>query len=305
MVSAVSVTPLYQFPLGSWLENIVVRPNGHILLTRFDVPELWEINPFSPSTSYDASIVYTFANTTGLTGIAEIAPDIFAVAAGTGNNTAGSFSIWKIGMDARGTATATKVISIPEATILNGMALLSPHAGGTILVGDSAQGLVYRVNMTNGDHSVAIQDPAMLANASPAIGVNGLKIRHGHLYFTNTLQGTLSRIPINSWTGVATGPVNVITSSVFGADDFTLDSSGTPYVAINLSNVLVVVRPNGDTVVIAGNLNSSILPGPTSASFGRTAKDCSTIYVATSGGLFSPINGTFVEGSKVVAVQLE
>src|SRR5436190_22690083 len=110
---AESVTPLYQFPLGSWVENISIRPNGNILLTRLDVPELWEINPLSRSTSYNARLVYTFPNATGLTGIAEVAPDVFAVTAGDTTNPAGhagAFSIWKVRMNGQGNAAATKVV---------------------------------------------------------------------------------------------------------------------------------------------------------------------------------------------------
>ena len=35
-----------------------------------------------------------------------------------------------------------------------------------------------------------------------------------------------------------------------------------------------------------------------------TVNDANTIYVTTSGALFAPINGTYTEGAKVVAVKL-
>jgi hypothetical protein len=66
----------------------------------------------------------------------------------------------------------------------------------------------------------------------------------------------------------------------------------------------VLVKPNGETEVLAGDPQSSVLPGPTSAAFGRTVNDANTIYVTTSGALFAPINGTYTEGAKVVAVKL-
>ena len=285
------------------MENISIRPNGRILLTRLDVPELWEINPLSRSTSYNARLLYTFPNATGLTGIAEVAPDIFAVTAGDTTNPAGhagAFSIWKVNMNSEGNAAATKVVTVAEALALNGMALLSSQAGGAILVGDHVQGFVYRVNMANGDYSVAIQDPAMLSNGPPGtIGINGMKIQEGHLFFTNLFQGTLCKIPIDSRTGVATGPVSVITSNVFGADDFALDSSGTPYVAVFPSNKLVAVKRTGEVIDIAGDI-----VGPTSAAFGRNEDDRKTIYVTTSGFSFGPSGVTPVEGGRVAAVKL-
>ena len=308
LISAESVTTLYQFEFGSWLENIAIRPNGHILLTRLDVPQLWEVNPFSPSTSHDPRLVYTVDDptVTGLAGIAEIAPDVFAVIAGNITDAAGthgSFSIWKVAIDTQGNAVGAKVAAISEARFLNGMALLSSRDGGTILVGDHAQGLVYRVNMENGDHSVAIQDPAMRANPPPGfpvIGINGMKIQKGHLFFTNLFQGTLCKIPIDTRTGGSTGPVKVITTNVFGADDFALDSSGTPYVASFISKQLVAVKPTGELAIIADDLKS-----PTSAAFGRTAHDGKTIYVTTSGAIFNVTRAVPVEGGRVVAVKLK
>jgi sugar lactone lactonase YvrE len=156
--------------------------------------------------------------------------------------------------------------------------------------------------MANGDYSVAVQDPAMLANAPPgvpAIGINGMKIQNGHLFFANLVQGTLCKIPIDPRTGAATGPVEVITSNIAGADDFALDSSSTAYVAVFPAKELVAVKPNGEVVVLAGDI-----VGPTSAAFGRTAGDCKTIYVSTSGAIFGPSGVTPVEGGRVMAVKL-
>ena len=132
----------------------------------------------------------------------------------------------------------------------------------------------------------------------PVIGINGMKIQKGHLFFTNLFQGTLCKIPIDPRTGGSTGPVKVITTNVFGADDFALDSSGTPYVAVFPSNKLVAVKPTGEVVDIAGDI-----VGPTSAAFGRNEDDRKTIYVTTSGFSFGPSGVTPVEGGRVVAVK--
>lgn len=301
---AESVTPLYQFPNGSWIENISIRSNGNLLLTRFDVPQLWEVSPFSPSTS--AKLLLTIPDAVGLTGIAEIAPDVFAVSAGGTRNpfgTPGSWSIWKVTIDTNDNAVGTKITALPEAGHLNGMALLIPGNDGAILVDDQVNGLVYRVNMGNGDNSIVIQDPAMLANVPPSVpplGINGIKVRSDHLWFTNTLQNTVCKIPIDPLTGSVTGPVKVITNNLLGPDDFTLDTAGRPYVASFSTNQLEAVKPNGDLVVIATGL-----VGPTSAAFGRTADDSTTIYVTTSGTMVVGFHVVLVEGARVVAVKLE
>jgi hypothetical protein len=64
------------------------------------------------------------------------------------------------------------------------------------------------------------------------------------------------------------------------------------------------VEPNGHIETIAGNVNSSVISGPTSLTLGRTWKDRNFVYVGATGAVGAPINGTFSEGAKVVAVQI-
>lgn len=44
------------------------------------------------------------------------------------------------------------------------------------------------------------------------------------------------------------------------------------------------------------------LAGSVAPAFGTLPRDTDTLYVATSGGMVFPINGTIVEGGKIVAV---
>ena len=62
------------------------------------------------------------------------------------------------------------------------------------------------------------------------------------------------------------------------------------------------VKPNGDTRIIAGVVNTTEIAEPTSAQFGRTVGDRHVLYVVTAGGLAVPIDGDVVVGGQVVAV---
>lgn len=55
-------------------------------------------------------------------------------------------------------------------------------------------------------------------------------------------------------------------------------------------------------MVVAGAQQESVVAGAIAGTFGRTSADRHILYVVTDGGLASPINGTFVEPAKVVAV---
>ncbi len=69
---------VYKFDgTDAWAENIAVRPNGQILITRMDNGELWNINPVTK----EGILVRKFPAST-LTGITEVRPDIYAVISG-------------------------------------------------------------------------------------------------------------------------------------------------------------------------------------------------------------------------------
>lgn len=79
------------FPNGTWVENIAVRWNGHLLVTLLNRPEVWEVEPLSGH----SELVYSFPEATGTLGIAEIEHDIFAV--NVGNSTLPATGVPELG----------------------------------------------------------------------------------------------------------------------------------------------------------------------------------------------------------------
>ena len=134
------------------------------------------------------------------------------------------------------------------------------------------------------------------------LGINGVHTRDGSLYFTNSLQKLFGRVPISS-SGTATGPYKVIAYNGFG-DDFTFDFEGNAFVAQDPGDALEKITPEGKVTILAGNTNSTILEGDTSAAFGRTWRDWETLYVTTNGGITGLVPGTRVVGGKVLAVDV-
>jgi len=296
-----------QFPNTTWVENLAVRKNGNLLVTLLSAPELFQVDPASKG--QQPQLVHQFANITALSGIAEVEKGVFAVAGGnislaTLASVKGSWSVFKVDMRSAkspSSAKVTKIADIPEAQLLNGMIPLDQS--GNVLISDSGAGVIWRVNTRSGDSKIVVDDPLMkpVAGAPAAIGVNGIKIRKGTLFFTNTFGMTFNSVPIQK-DGTAIGAAKTIVKNGVG-DDFTFDKTGNAFVAQNPLNTLQKITPGGKQVtVVAGNLNSTQLAGPTAAQFGRTKRDGKTLYVTTNGGLAGPINGTIIEGGKVVAV---
>lgn len=296
---------LYQFQDHTRVENIAVRKNGNLLVTLSDRPELYEVDPFNPSSP---KLIHHFAGYSGLGGITETTPDVFLVNAG--NITFGpirpvpkSFSVWKVDLSYRHSARVSKVTDIPEAVYLNGMTTLNAR-DGVILTGDCASGRVFRLDTNTGNYTVALQNELLQPppNATLPVGVNGIRMFRDYLYFTNTFKAIYARVPVDLVTGAAMGPYEVLDSNVV-ADDLAV-KAGVGYLAGSIGNVVIKVKSDKEENVIAGNLNSTVVAGATSTAFGRTKKDKNILYVVTSGTEISPVNGTFVEPGKIVALDI-
>lgn len=300
---------VYQFANGTWVENVAVRPNGNLLVTLLAPhPDLYEIDPSTDPAS--ATLVRRFAGYANLLGIAEARPDIFALVAAN-SSVRGSHAVWTAdfnGDEASGPEVA-KAADVPEAVLLNGLAALP--GGGAVLVSDTWQGNVRRVGLRDGKVDVVLEDVATMApppNAS-ALGINGVRFSEadGFLYYVNSYKQLVARVEVDEASGEAVGPFEVLVSGVFG-DDFALGrGGGVAYVAEGWREdvVRVELRAGGEKEVVVGGLHETTVAGATSAAWGRRkGVDEGVLYVTTCGAQEVPVNGTYTEGGKIVAVDV-
>ena len=299
-----SVKTVFQLTQNeTWFENLVVRPNGKILATRIDVPELWSIDP-SDNTKNAGSLLYTFPNATSLLGITEIAHDNYAIVAGnfslsTIKSTPGSYAVWTIDVSNKDKEPKAELLApIPGGEFLDGMV---PFGKDLLLIADAAKGVIWRLNRRTGESSEALSHSLMLpADGQPIpVGVNGLKIRENYIYFTSTTQEIFGRIPIDE-NASATGDLEIITSG-FVVDDFLLLEDGTAYLTTNTMNSILKVSPQGSVQLLAGNAFKMTVAGSTAVVMSH---DQSTLYVTTSGALIAPVMCEKTEPGKIVAVSL-
>jgi sugar lactone lactonase YvrE len=305
----------------AWLENIAVRANGDLLVNQLaPAPVLYTVkNPFSTNATLDPIYQWKETNVSILTGITETYPDTFFI--GAGNATAGAdgypgtFSVWeaKFSSSESSQPTVRKIANVPAAKFVNGIVSL-PDRPEILLIADSQYGLVFRLDTRTGKSEVIADRPEFKPyperqNKTVGFGINGVKIRGGHLYFSNSNLVTIFRVSITqngyiSKKGNARvekyADLSVATTFV---DDFTFGDDGTLWAASNDGNTVVRVSPNGKKVEgVAGSRYELTIAGGTAAAFGRTKEDRDVLYVSTAGGLDLPINGTVFEAGKVVAV---
>jgi hypothetical protein len=309
---------VYKHPdVGSWFENIAVRPSGGLLVTRIDTPELWAVDPDTGT----ASIVTSFApgGSRSLMGITEVKSDVWVVGVGifdqqNGGAQDGSWKIWLVDLSKGDDEPAKLVAKIPEAGMINGLTTWDENS---ILAVDSKYGAIYHVNVVTGAYTAALRDPDTMAppaGASIDIGINGVRVQGGFVYYSNTMQLTMYRVPIDGGKPIpkATGPAEIIAKGIV-PDDFCFDAvdKNVLYVTGNPSNVVskITLNKNGSVpakvVTLAGGVDSLETAGATACAVGRRNTDRKTLYVTTCGGLLMPVNNHVVESAKIVAIQVD
>ncbi|GAB1317643.1 hypothetical protein MFIFM68171_07853 [Madurella fahalii] len=302
---------VYTFPKNTFIENIAVRSNSELLVTSMSVPDLFAIDP--TVNNPDAPIVHTFANASGISGIAEITPDVFALVTGVWDLAAtraqlGSLAVWTVDFAGRPDPVVTFVTGIENSTIFNGIAR-HPTNPQILLAADSALGAVWRVDLASGAYDVAFSSPLLEPTGTAPgthLGINGIRADAGssHVYFTNSAQRFFGRVAVDR-DGNQAGAIEIISSSTDAGsdviyDDIALDlrkGRGTAWVASHPSYAVQISLGGRQRVV---NDTEKLL-NPTSAAFGRgNARQEKTLYV-TNGGEF--VGNDLVNGG-VVAIDL-
>jgi hypothetical protein len=270
-----TVSTVYQWPSGTWVENIAVRANGQLVVIHYSAPEMYVVDPFaSPPT---AKLVARVDNATGIEGLAEVYPDVFAMMPFKGTD----FSVWTVDL-AGDTPKSTEVIAnVPGAKALNGLTKLSD---GVLLATDTKRGGVVRLDLKSNSASTLMTDPSM------GFGINGIRARDNTIFYTNSLKGTLCSMPINHISGSSTGSARVITSSLgTGLDDLAIgQTEDQPTMVMQwLAGEVLAVDRDGSKKTAAKGLN-----WPTSAAWGKG----DTLYVTTSGNPIGQSLKTFPGG---------
>ena len=89
------------------------------------------------------------------------------------------------------------IAAMPEANVLNGMASLYGGPADTVLVVDSYQELIWKLNVTSGEYSKAIGSPLFGNTTHNPTGINGIRSVPGWIYFFNSAQGSYGRAPVD------------------------------------------------------------------------------------------------------------
>ncbi|KAH7320281.1 hypothetical protein B0I35DRAFT_408961 [Stachybotrys elegans] len=283
-----SASLIFNFTDSTFIENLQVLPDGRILFTTLDTGILRVIDPRGRDPSPRPLV--SLPSTTGLSGIARLSEDIYAVTGGVHTLFAfepGSMRVFIVDVSS---GRIRDIIGVPKTAMMNGLVAL-PNCRTTLLSADSLTGSILRIDLSTRRVDVAFSDPLLNStSAEVPLGVNGLRIRGQYLYFTNSGAGTFGRVPIDDRGNMA-GKVEIVAqlsgrvSFTNAYDDFDFDRQGNAYLALH-STTVSQVSPSGKQVTFAGCAGDDvcdpafIFREPTSVALDNDGK---SLYVSTGG----------------------
>lgn len=274
----VPATVIATWPVGTFVENLLAREDGSIVVSVHSEGCLDVIAPDGERSTwkqFDA----------GTTGLSLLGDEMFVSVGHPGQS---NWSIHRVHRDGR----SEKLVDVPEALFLNGS---TPFHGTRILVVDSILGRAIEVDTRTGEHATWLEHDLLRKTTTEPMmpGVNGVKIFAKHAYFSSTERALLLRAPVS---GGRAGAIEVVAERFVG-DDFAFDVQGNLYVTTHVHNQVQKLGTDGTRTVVAGI--EERMNGSTAISFGRSPADKRSMYVTTTGGILAPVDGRVQEAKLV------
>ncbi|KAI2628526.1 hypothetical protein GGR54DRAFT_347737 [Hypoxylon sp. NC1633] len=247
--SVQDVVLVTQLPSDSWFEGFALRPNGKILTTRLDEPELYTFNAEDPEAT--PQLLHNFEEEAN--GLINVCPvpgyhDEYLILSGVvdlHNVEFDDFIIWRVSLnDDNGPPIVKKVMEVKGTGFCIGIV---PVSDRVILIPDAFQNCIWRVDLEAKTVSLFIADDSMKAAGGEGdfFGLNRIHVTDEFLWFTNTSGGMLCRIPIeqvrdDAAVGIrTTGPVQILTDDIPHCDGLALSPDQTTVYTCSYTDGLV------------------------------------------------------------------
>jgi hypothetical protein len=260
---------LHEYPPGTWVNHVLVRPNGHLLLTLFDRPEVHTYDP-SKGDTVPPVVAARLPDNMRINAVTEFEADKYAVLATIpgeeANRRATLFVLTMSGTPDGAPRLEMRTVVEDAESIVDLVAINST----TLLA--ASEGTIHGIGVRSGLNRPLWTDPTMIP------GINAVKFRPPYVYYVNGQAGRFARLPFDLPTLEALAPAEVIVDGVPGITDVALAPwTGTEGYLLNFEQNMIS-RVNN---VAAVDTILTGVRGPTSAAFGRLAGTSKTLYVVT------------------------
>ncbi|RYP53270.1 hypothetical protein DL768_001710 [Monosporascus sp. mg162] len=240
--SVPEVVLVTQLPTAtSWFESTCARPNGQVLATRVDEPELYEFDPEQPDEPL--RLVCTVPECSGLVHACTLKDreDEYAVLTAMVDMKAVSVvghMLWRVAFDGKsdGQPSVTKLADLPDIGMGAECTAISER---TVLITDTQKACIWALDVPTGKTSVLFEHETMeRASSDVFFGLNRIRILGDHLWYANESTGSLCRVPVvkddSAEGGLRIrGPVEIITDEIPNTDGLTMTEDGTTAYSVN------------------------------------------------------------------------
>jgi hypothetical protein len=270
-----------RWPVGTFLENLAVLPDGSFVISVHSKNELQRVT----RDGRRSVLAVLPAPPSGVIAV----HDGVLVAAGQPGN--GPGRIFSVSIDGR----IEERLTVPDTEFLNGF---TPGSDGIAYTVDSIVGVIVEIDVRRSRSRVVLRNERLTkCSAEPMLpGVNGIKAGDGALYLTNTDRALVMRAPFGP-DGLS-GELEVLAERLRG-DDLALDVRGNAYITNHIHNTLIRLSITGERIAIAGP--SEGMAGSTACTF--HSADATALYVTTTGGIIMPVDGV-VQEAKLVRLEV-
>ncbi len=299
----VKLTVAADFPMKSFLENLAIRADNSVLVSKMLEKELWYVPPVGGALPVQPTCIHTYDQPT--LAIVEVTPDVFYLAT---SNLYTTHESYLHRLDLRGWSPGQPiktetVLTMPgECLSLNGGCLVAPDV---LLLADCFGGMIWRVDIPSEGgqpsarpwlkHASMDSDPNGPDWTQP--GVNGLKFhaKQGRLYYTSTVKQLFMRVAVDPETHEAMGETEFVSGGRM-ADDFLFDPNAeVAYLTTHRQNTIdrVPLDPalNHDFArnSVATHPPQQLMVGPSAGAWGRgPGEEGRVAYFLIDGGTKSP-----------------
>jgi sugar lactone lactonase YvrE len=173
----------------------------------------------------------------------------------------------------------TRIAPLPTGSFPNGITF---DSAGNLYIADSNLGRIWRLARGASRATVWSRGRALAPTSASFMnvslpGANGIKIRGGVVYVSNTSTKKILAIPIRA--DGSAGRIAVRFSGI-EADDFAFAANGDLYVAENPPSKLVRIAPGGSLTALATRANG--LENPSAVAFGTRPHQRRWLYITNS-----------------------
>lgn len=260
---------LARFPQGTFLENLVVEPDGRVIFTNYFARRLEVWSPHGGASLHAMVPEHPVSLTPLGDGRQVLAVHGASFMEGPAAMR-GKAALLILSGDGR----VASRIALPEAIFPNGGLLLAP---GLFLLADSALGRVWAVDLVAGTARAWLEHPLLApVEGQPYPGVNGLKRQGDALLLSNSAQRSLLRVSLAG--GDAQGAPALLARMTGGVDDFTVARDGTIYAATHAEG-LARLAPGASTPAVIP------APGVEGSTAVALTPDGGGLYALGTGGL--------------------